>query len=462
MRVTRATEPAGADAPKRTTHVRRGLPPGPRLPSIAQGALFVLRQLAFFERCRARYGPTFSLRVPTLPPVVVFSDEAPIREIFSLRPEDVSVGAALDWMHPFVGRGSLLLMDGETHRRERRLLMPPFHHARMRSYGAAIREITRDAIRRWPVDRPFAIEPAVRAITLDIILRTVFGVGGAEREALREALTDLFEDFSVFNLVPALRVELGGLTPWGRFLAHRAALDRLLYRLIRKRRAAREAGRDDVLAMLLEARHEDGRAMSDQELRDELVTLVSAGHETSTSALAWVFQCLAHHPTAQARARAEVMSAPERESPLPWTDAVVKETLRRHAVFPLVARVLRRPLTLGGWALPEGTLVYVSIHLTHRNPALWREPDRFDPNRFVDARPRPFAFVPFGGGSRRCIGMAYALFEMRLIVAEALRRFRVVATGPPEAATSRGFTLAPANGAVVRLLSSSGGSRVDT
>ncbi len=428
-------------------------PPGPRLPPIAQGALFVLRQPAFFERCRARYGSTFSLRLPTLPPVVVFSDESCVRDVFGLRPEDVSVGDALRWMEPFVGRSSLLLMDGERHLRERKLLMPPFHASRMQAYGATIRDLARRAIAAWPVERPFAIEPAVRAITLDIILRTVFGVGGAELAALRRAILELFDDFSVLNLVPALRVDLGRLTPWGRFVAQRAALDRLLFRLIRERRAhaRRDPGRDDVLAMLVEARYEDGRPMRDEDLRDELVTLLSAGHETSTSALAWDFSCLALHPEAQARAHAEVERAADDDA-LPWTDAIVAETLRLHAVFPLVARVLRRPQRIGGWALPRGTLVYVSIHLTHRNPANWPAPERFDPERFLDARPRPFAYVPFGGGSRRCIGMAFALYEMRLIVAEALRRFRIAATGPPEPAVSRGFTLAPAEGAVVRLV----------
>ncbi len=443
---------------------RGSLPPGPRLPAVVQGALFVLRPLPFFERCRARYGPTFSLRVPTLPPVVVVSDEAAIRDLFACRPDDVSVGAALDWMHPFVGRGSLLLRDGEAHRRERRLLMPPFHHARMRGHARAMGAIARRAMSAWPVDRAFAIEPAARAITLEIILQTVFGVTDAEAEGLRAALTALFEDFSVLNLIPALRVELGGRTPWGRYVRHRAALDRELFRLIRARREERARGaggeRGDVLTMLVDARYEDGGAMGDEDLRDELVTLVSAGHETSTSALAWVFQCLAHHPEAQARARREVEGASEDAADLPWVDAVVQETLRRHAVFPLIARVLRRRLTLGGWDLAEGTLVYVSIHLTHRNPELWPRPERFEPERFLDARPRPFAYVPFGGGGRRCLGMAYARLELRGIVAEALRRFVVRPAGPPEAAASRGFTLAPAKGAVVRLQPNRGGLRV--
>jgi cytochrome P450 len=427
-------------------------PPGPRLPSIAQGAMFVFRIVPFFERCRARYGSTFSLRLPTQPPIVVFSDEAPIREIFSLRPEDVSVGAAIDWMQPFVGRSSLLLMDGDRHLRERRLLMPPFHQSRMQAYGAAIRDITRRAMDGWRIDRPIAIEPAARSITLDIILETVFGVGGSELDELRRALLDLFEDFSIFNVISALRVDLGRLSPWGRFLAHRAALDRLLFRLIRERRAARARDQDDVLAMLIDARYEDGSPMRDEDLRDELVTLVSAGHETSTSALAWVFQRLAHHPEAQARAHAELDRAPDADAELPWTDAVIKETLRLHTVFPVIARVLDRPQVIGGWQLPRGTLVYISIDLAHRNPALWPAPDRFEPERFLDARPRPFAYFPFGGGSRRCIGLSYALYEMRSIVAEALRRFRITAAGPPEAATTRGFTLAPANGAVVRLV----------
>ncbi|MFO0686513.1 MAG: cytochrome P450 [Sandaracinus sp.] len=437
--------------PRRSSRRAARLPPGPSLPPIAQGALFVLRMLPFFERCRARYGSTFSLRIPTQPPIVVFSDEAPIREIFGLRPEDVSVGAALDWMEPFVGRHSLLLMDGERHLRERRLLLPPFHGSRMHAYGDAIREIARRAMDEWPLERLFAIEPAARAITLDIILRTVFGASGAELEALRQAVLDVLAQFSVFNIVSALRFDLGELTPWGRFVARRAALDQLLFRLIRERRAAGPRDRDDVLTMLLEARYEDGQPMRDEELRDELITLVGAGHETSTSALAWAFQCLAHHPDAQARARAELDAAPSEPAELPWIDAIVKETLRYHAVFPLVGRVLQRPQTIGGWDLPAGTLVYVSIHLTHRNPAHWSHPERFDPERFLDARPPAFGYLPFGGGSRRCIGMQYALYEMRGIVAEALRRFRIAPAGAPEPAITHGLTLAPSRGARVRL-----------
>jgi cytochrome P450 len=323
----------------------------------------------------------------------------------------------------------------------------------MHAYGVTIRDIARRAMEGWRVDRPFAIEPAARSITLDIILRTVFGVDdGPELDELRRAILEMLEGFSFLNMIPALRVELRGLTPWGRFVAHRAALDRILYRLIRKRRARSDGERDDVLAMLVDARYEDGRPMSDEDLRDQLVTLVGAGHETSTSALAWVFQCLAHQPEAQARAVAELGAAPSEDAALPWMDAIIKETMRLHSVFPSVGRVLQRAQTIGGWDLPRGTLAYVSIDLTHRNPALWPAPDRFDPGRFLDARPSPFAYLPFGGGSRRCIGMSYALYEMRLIVAEALRRFRIVAAGPPEPLATRGFTRAPAKGAVVRLV----------
>jgi cytochrome P450 len=419
------------------------LPPGPRLPAIAQGAMFVFRQLPFFERCRARYGSTFSLRLPTQPPIVVFSDESPIREIFGLRPEEVSVGAAYEWMHPFVGRSSLLLMDGDRHLEERRLLMPPFHQSRMQAYGATIRDIASRAMEGWRGDRPFAIEPAARSITLDIILRTVFGASGAELDELRQAILDVLAELSIFNVISALRVDLGRHTPWGRFVARRAALDRVLFRLIDERRARGNRDQDDVLAMLIDARYDDGRPMRDDELRDELVTLVGAGHETSTSALAWVFQCLAHHPEAQARAHAELEPASGDGGELPFTDAIVKETMRLHPVWPQ---------SIGGWELPRGTLVYASIDLTHRNPALWPRAERFDPERFLDGRPRPFAYFPFGGGSRRCIGMSYALYEMRVIVAEALRRFRIVPAGPPEPATNHGLTLAPAKGAIVRLV----------
>ncbi len=428
------------------------LPPGPRLPSLAQGAMFVLQIVPFFERCRATYGATFSLRLPAHPPIVVFSDEVAIREILAWRPEDFDVGTAYAWMEPFVGRGSLLLMDGERHGRERRLLMPPFHHARMQAYGETIRGITRRAMEGWCTDRPIEIERAARVITLDIILQTVFGASGTDLEELRRAVLDLLSDFSVFNIVEALRVDLGPLTPWGRFLAHRAALDRIVYRLIRERRAGGSRDRDDVLAMLIDARYDDGTPMSDEDLRAELITLVGAGHETSTSALAWLFQCLAHHPDAQTRAHDEVVRAKDTDAELPWVDAVIKETMRRHPVFPLLGRMLKRPQTVGDWHLPTGTLVYVSLDLTHRNPAHWDDPDRFDPERFLDARPRPFTYIPFGGGTRRCIGMSYALYEMRLIVAEALRRFRITPVGSPEPAMSRGFTLAPSKGAHVRLV----------
>ncbi|MBN8613176.1 MAG: cytochrome P450 [Deltaproteobacteria bacterium] len=428
------------------------LPPGPSLPSVAQGAMFVLQIVPFFERCRARWGSTFSLRLPAHPPIVVFSDETAIREILAWRPEDFDVGTAYAWMEPFVGRGSLLLMDGERHGRERRLLMPPFHHARMQAYGGAIRDITRRAMEGWRIDRPIEIEHAARIITLDIILETVFGASGTDLEELRRAVLDLLSDFSVFNIIEALRIDLGPLTPWGRFLAHRTALGRVVYRLIRERRTAGRRDRDDVLAMLVEARYEDDTPMADEALRDELITLVGAGHETSTSALAWVFQCLAHHPDAQQRAHEEVARAKDADAELPWVDAVIKETMRRHPVFPLLGRMLKRPQTIGDWHLPTGTLVYVSLDLTHRNPAHWDDPDRFDPERFLDARPRPFTYIPFGGGTRRCIGMSYALYEMRLIVAEALRRFRIERVGPAEPAMSRGFTLAPSRGARVRLV----------
>jgi cytochrome P450 len=206
--------------------------------------------------------------------------------------------------------------------------------------------------------------------------------------------------------VAQLQRELGEETQRAEARAHAEAQAAQFYRLIRERRASRGGERDDVLAMLIDARYEDSTPMRDEDLRDQLVTLVGAGHETSTSALAWVFQCLAHHPDAQARAHAEVEQSIEDDAELPWLDAVVKETLRLHAIFPLIARVLRRPMTIGGWDLPSGTLVYISIDLVHRNADLWPDPERFDPSRFgkeAPARPR-HAYLPFGGGPRSCIG----------------------------------------------------------
>lgn len=464
MPVMQAETVALLDRASRVVRPRRrvaqDLAPGPALPAAVQLGLWMSRPYPFLDACRARYGPTFSLRFPGMQKIVSFSDEASIKDLFTGSPDELYAGHANASLRPIVGDGSLLLLDGERHLRERRLLLPPFHGARMQAYGATIQTITRKALEKIP-SGVRATQHDTQAITLDVILRTVFGVDeGPDLAALRSAIGDLIEHATMHAIIPWMQVDLGPRSPWGGFLVRRKEVDRLLYRLIDRRRAEGTAGRDDILTMLLEARYEDGRGMTNTELRDELMTLLAAGHETSATVLAWAITCLAREPEVQRLAREEVdrvlSGAPDdavTRTELPYVEGVVKEAMRLHPVVMAVGRVLQVPCTLGGLRLPKGTLAAVSIYLTHRDPALWPDPLRFDPARFVGTRPSPYAYLPFGGGVRRCIGMAFALYEMRIVLAEVLRAFRLEpAPGSTGRPVRRTVTMAPERHAPVRLI----------
>ena len=456
---------------KRAKAVRaQRLPPGPVMHPSAQLALWMLQPIAFLTHCRAKYGTTFTMQLPGFNPIVSFADEAANKEVFTGPAEEMYAGRANESLRPVVGGGSLLLLDGERHLRERRLLLPPFHGARMVSYGETIRDITRKELARAMLDRPEGIQPVMQHITLDVILRTVFGVSeGADLVALRGAILHLLDGASPLNMIPALQIDLGGRSPWGRFLERRTAVDALLYRVIASRRSEGTDGHDDILSMMIDARYEDGSGMSDRDLRDELMTLLAAGHETSATALAWAFTCLAANPEAQASARDEVDrvlggGAPDdavTKLELPVIDAVIKETMRIHPVVYAVGRVLQKPRTIGGVDMPAGHAAILSIYLTHHNPELWPTPERFVPKRFLDAptgrgnRVTPYTYFPFGGGVRRCIGMAFAMYEMRIVLAEALRVFRIEPltknAGETPRAVRRTVTMAPSGGGVVTL-----------
>jgi cytochrome P450 len=440
------------------------LPPGPAMHPSAQLALWMLQPIAFLEHCRARYGSTFTMQLPGFNPIVSFADEAANKEVFLGPAEEMFAGRANESLKPVVGGGSLLLLDGERHLRERRLLLPPFHGARMTSYGRTIQSIAQAELARAKLDRPAGIQSVMQHITLDVILRTVFGVAeGPDLVALRAAILDMLDGASPLNMIPALQVDLGGRSPWGRFLEKRLVVDQLLYKLIATRKREGTAGHDDILSLMIDARYEDGSAMSDRDLRDELMTLLAAGHETSATALAWTFTCLAANETAQARAHDEVdrvlggaQDDAVTKAELPYVDAVIKETMRLHPVVYAVGRVLQKPRTIGGVDLPADHAAILSIYLTHHDPILWPEPERFDPSRFVDAptgrgnRVTPYTYFPFGGGVRRCIGMAFALYEMRIVLAEALRAFRIEHVGRTRA-VRRTVTMAPSGGGVVTL-----------
>jgi len=388
--------------------------------------------IEFMEACRARYGDTFTVRFAGFPPMVMLSDPAVVKEIFTGDPDQLHAGQANAILKPILGASSMLLIDGKRHRDERKLMMPAFHGERMQAYGEAMREITVATIESWtarhPAGKAFPLHTEMQHITLEVILRTVFGL---EEGAAKAQLADELRRMLAFGEHPSLlflinqhgdvrwrrlQERLGRYSPWSLF---QRTIDRVNTSLLDeiRRRRARGTGGDDVLSMLLSARDEAGQGMSDEALCDEMKTLLVAGHETTATALTWIMLCLLQHPEAQQRLRAELA-----QGSLDYLDAVIKEGLRLHPIVPVVGRLLTSPLRVGGREYPAGVLLMPSIYLTHRRASEWPEPTRFRPERFLGKKVSPYEFFPFGGGTRRCIGMAFALYEMRTVLRELVTR----------------------------------------
>ena len=433
------------------------LPAGPRAPAVLQMMRWIRHPIPMLEDCRARYGDVFTLRFPTVAPLVLFSNPAAVKEIFTGSPDRLRAGEANVILEPFLGPSSLLLLDGARHKRERKLLMPPFHGERMRLYGTVMRELTDAAIDVWPLGRAFPIHPEMQRVTLEVILRTVFGINEGPRfNRLRDILA---EAAAIVTDKPLVMVKLfqrdyGRLTTWGRLMRLREEADRMLADEFAQRRAAGGAGRDDVLSLLLQARDEHGEALSDAELRDEMMTLLIAGHETTATTLAWLLQRVLAHPDVLARLRDEVRTVggggpvpPERAGELVFLDATIKETQRLMPIIPMVGRQTAEPLAIGGVDLPAGVVAAPCMYLTHRRPELWADPDRFQPERFLDLKPSPYEFFPFGGGTRHCIGAAFAAYEMAIVMATILASLELrAAPGYQARVIRRGITFAPSAG----------------
>lgn len=441
---------------------RLALPPGPRLPSLLQVALFIRDRLGMLERCAERYGELFTLRFPWETLVFTWNPEA-VKQVFAGDPAIYFAGQGNNILRPFLGDFSMLLLDGPEHLRQRRLLLPPFHGERMLAYADLIREITLAEVERWPRGRAFPIHSSMQEITLEVIMRAVFGMESGERhDRLRAALKRLLDEGSRSMLVflPFLQVELGGLTPYARFRRRLEAIDQLLFAEIAERRAqGGGAGRSDILSMLLEVADEDGKPMTPQELRDELLTLLVAGHETSATSLAWVFYYLLKEPGVLDRVREELRRVVG-EGPLGSAqlaglrivDAAIKETARLRPIIVFVARALQQPVDLGGYRLPAGVTVAPCIYLTQRRPDLYPEPGAFRLDRFLDGKSTPYDYFPFGGGARRCLGMAFAQFEIKVVLATVLSRVELAL--PPDSdvrPVRRAITIAPSDGTRVIL-----------
>jgi cytochrome P450 len=421
--------------------LREGGMPGPRLPRPLQGARMLLTEHRMLERYRRRYGDVFALDVWPFEPLVVVSDPAEVRRIFTGAPAQLHAGEGNGVLEPLVGPSSVLVLDEAEHLKTRKKLLPPFHGERMRVYGDVMREIADAEIDGWPAGEELTMLPAMQRVTLRIILRTVFGLEeGARMHELERELMTVTRRATRIMLVPSLQHDLGPLSPAGRFASSRARVDELLLDEIGRRRRSGERG-DDVLSMLI-----DGA--TDLELRDHLVTLLLAGHETTATQLAWTLERLLRHPDLLARARAEAQGDEHA-----YRDAVVQEAQRLRPVLTYVMRTLKAPMQVGGFTAPAGATLGTSITLMHRRADLYDEPLAFRPERFLDAKPETYGWIPFGGGVRRCLGAAFATFEMRQVLGRILRRCELEAVGPAnEARRRRGITFVPARGARVRLL----------
>jgi cytochrome P450 len=419
------------------------LPPGPRLPYWLQTLLIWDHTVAFQRWCRRRYGPTFTIRAYPSKVAVYVTEPADIKAAFGADPDVLQAGAANEILGPVLGRQSVLLADGDEHLRRRRLMLPFFHGESVQRYGRVVGEIADAEIARWPQGTPFAMHERMQAITLDVILRAVIGIDDPARlDVLRVALRRIVELHSAVLYMWVFPV-LGRFGRWKRQLRWQAEAEALLLEEIASRRKAPDlADRTDVLSLLIRAEHDDGTRMDDDELRDQLLTMLLAGHETTATGLAWAFERLARHPEAMASA----VEAARAEDDA-YLDAVVKETLRVRPVIPDVARRAAAPIELGGHQIPAGVTVMPAIALVHWGEA-FADADEFRPERFLAEDPPSYAWIPFGGGRRRCLGAAFASFEMRTVLQRVLAQAELSAPDQrDEAIKASHITLIPGAGA---------------
>jgi cytochrome P450 len=425
------------------------LPPGPRLPRVIQTAGFMLAGPRFLEACRRRYGNAVTFGTLFDERFVMVFDPELVKELFRGSGDQLHAGEANALLGPILGARSVLLLDGAEHLRQRRLMLPPFHGQRMLSYADTVRESTDLEIDSWPVGEPFALLPSMQSLTLNVILRAVFGYEpGAAHATLRQRLRAMVEPLArPRGLLMMAAVVRGRSDRRGaiEFETRKRAVDEILYAEIARRRQAPDlAQRDDVFSALLLAQDEQGERLTDKEVRDELVTLLLAGHETTATGLAWTLDLVLHAPAVLARAR---------DADDEYLDAVVKESLRLRPVIPGVGRVVRgEPFALGGYEVPPGVEINPSIRVIHRRADLYPEPETFRPERFLgEHAPDTYTWVPFGGGTRRCLGASFALMEMRVVLRRILERVTLTPCDPrPAKVQFRAITLAPKGG--VRVL----------
>jgi cytochrome P450 len=410
---------------------------------------WMFRPIPFMEECRRRYGDSFSVRFLGFErPMVLISDPAAIKALYQEREHGLPPGRDTI-LGPILGSKSLLLQEGAEHLSRRKLMLPSFHGERMRSYEATMTEIVAAEIDSWRLGSEFPIHSRMQAVTLEVILRVVFGVSSGPRlDRLRRMLSSVLQETASpgRQIVGFAAQRFGGRGPFARFDGQLKEVDELLFAEIAEHRERDDLPeREDMLSMLMLAELEDGSRMEDRELRDQLMTMLLAGHETTATALAWTFDLLLRHPAALRRLR-DSLAAGEED----YLRATISESLRLRPVIPLAGRRLAKELTADGLTLPAGTDVTPAIWLTHTRADIYPEPFAFKPERFLEDPPETYGWVPFGGGVRRCIGASFAEFEMRIVLREVLTRCELRKASPrPERTGRRNITLSPKDGTPV-------------
>jgi cytochrome P450 len=427
------------------------LPPGPRASGMRQSLRWFRDPVGYMEDCRSTYGDLFNVRLGRLNRASFVSNPDAVRAIFTADPELARMGPTNALFRPVLGSSSLFLMDGEEHHRHRRLIMPSFHHSHVRRFHDLTVDLAERELATWPVGEPFRTDERMRRLSLDLIFEYVFGVAEGERhDRLRTLLIEMLDRVErPMAVLPQFQHELGGRSPFGKVMRAAREIDELLYPEIGERRFDPEAGRrDDVLSMLVQQGPEDPGFLTDEEIRDEVITMLIAGYNTTATATAWAFERIVRHPDVIERATAEL-----RGGDSTYLKAAIKETLRQRPVLPITARKLTVPMELAGFAFPERWTLIPCMYLLHHEPSLYQEPDRFLPERFLDDPPDTYQWAPFGAGVRHCVGSNLALHTMETILATVLPRVRLRApVEEPEPIVRRNFTLSPGHGATVVVL----------
>ena len=435
-------------------------------PAFVQKLQWVFDPVGYMEDAVKEYPDIFTAEVVGFGDNLIFVNQPEaIQEILTNdRKKFNSPGGVNQILQPLIGDFSVIMLDGEPHKRRRQLLIPPFHGERMRAYGQVICDIAEKVFQKLPINQTFVTRSVMQEISMQVILKTVFGLYEGKRfQEIKELMAYLSDTFSSpfsssFLFFEYLQKDLGAWSPWGKFVRQRAKVDQLIYAEIAERRKNSQQKGDDILSLLMEARYEDGTAMTDKELRDELMTLLFAGHETTATAMAWAFYWIHHTPRVKEKLLQELDTVDDFSdlmgiSRLPYLSAACNETLRITPVAMLTfARQVEESIEMLGQKLESGKLLFGCIYLLHQREDLYPQPKQFKPERFLERQFSPYEFMPFGGGVRRCIGDALAMFEMKLVLATVMSRYEfTLADNKPEVPRRRGVTLAPANGVKMKI-----------